>query len=128
MRVKDGKILRPEELTEIAGVGNDCVNQAVSERQAGGDCAAFLLNPESNPTRGQTQGEERKFLQKQRERGSGRVPVCWRYGLVEPGERRSSERPVIEKNKDEGQRDKHRLAHQAADEEKQRKEIPHGVV
>src|SRR5207247_2130021 len=101
MRVKDGKILRPEELTEIAGVGNDCVNQAVSERQAGVDCAAFLLNPESNPTRGQTQGEERKFLQKQRERGSGGLLKCGRNGILESWKRQPSERPVIEKNKDE---------------------------
>src|ERR1700722_5100184 len=115
MGIEGGQLRRPERLPHVFRVTINSVSQTHGKRKSGvrSQGSAFSLTGHRNRRVGDRKREQRQFLQEQNRKS--------RLGEIVTGRRRTSaysaQRPIIEEQKDEGQRHQHGLGGQAASEQ-----------
>ena len=114
-RVKDRKVGRPDHFQQIKPVGNGRVFQALVQRNLfkRGDGLAMALSHQSGQARSGQQQEERPFLKQQTAENRE----------LKGEDRKSLQRPKVQQEHDERQRNQHRLGHQAQRKKQKRQTV-----
>jgi hypothetical protein len=101
-RVDGRKICGPDDFAEIAAIGNDGVEETRAQADGSGHRAAVRLDGECNDAEGSGEDEKRNFF--------GEEPGDTAFA-------EATERPIIQKEQNEGSRHEHGFGHEAEGKE-----------
>lgn len=116
VRVEDGEVGGPEEFSDVANVGDGGVGEPGAEREREGERAEVRLHQDCHYRDDGGEGEERDLLEDERTPAGGERAEAGASG-GRGGE--ALQRPEVEEQENEGQRDDHWLAHQAEEEKRE---------